>query len=712
MTALVIIYFGFTLLGCMSGLLLIFYLIRVHRLPGVLPFTGLVAALTTIQGLFLLLMATADPTIAYTLTRLRLMVFAVTGFLWLTFVLSYTGHWNRFIRRLLSGLLVISALHIGFIASPWAQPYYFVMWWSEAVSFITVDRFRFGPVAGLTSLITVSTVAVGFFFIVRELMTARGSQRPPLLWIALGIVMLLLFTLFSTFFGGMLPLNLTPIGITLMLLLCGWGILRGGLFELTTAAQNTVFTSLPDPMLVVNERERVLLVNPAAQMLFAGTTAPVLDQPLADLLARQQVVLPADWRQLAVFELAVAGQVFSARLFPVRLANGYQVGRALVLHDITMQKQIEADLRHERKLLERMASLIPDYLHLFDLTLGRPVYLNRPFADFLGYTMEDLAKLGPSVVAALLHPDDLVVERSFGDRYVALKDGQIMETEYRWRQKSGGYVWLNVRESAFQRDANGKVTQILGIIRNVNERRSAEDERQQLLLQLQQANRNLTDFAYVISHDLKAPLRGVTTIADWLSTQYEQQLDVEGQQLLSLLKDRVQRMEQMIMGVLDYSRVGTNGQAVLPVALDCLIVELCAELDLPPHIRLTVADSLPTLAIDAVQLRQIFQNLIDNAIKFCDKPHGEIMIRCQRAGDMWEFAVQDNGPGIPAVHFERIFQLFETLGPKHSTAGSGIGLAIVKRIVEAHHGRIWVESAPGAGATFYFTLPIYPAAQL
>ena len=224
-------------------------------------------------------------------------------------------------------------------------------------------------------------------------------------------------------------------------------------------------------------------------------------------------------------------------------------------------------------------------------------------------------------------------------------------------------------------------------------------------VQLESANAELQSFAYVVSHDLKAPLRGIRQLTDWLSSDYADKLDDEGREMLHLVTTRAERLQQLIDGILDYSRIGRDSRAEEWVELDSLVRDTIELLSPPEHIQVTVDTELPVVMGDPVHLQRVFQNLIGNAIKFVDKPQGIIHVGCTGTASQWQFSVTDNGPGIAAEHCERVFQMFQTVSPRGCNEGSGIGLAVVKKIVESWGGTVWVESQRGEGSTFYFTRP-------
>jgi two-component system, LuxR family, sensor kinase FixL len=403
----------------------------------------------------------------------------------------------------------------------------------------------------------------------------------------------------------------------------------------------------------------------------------------------------------------IDGQVFWTRLqsIPTRQDDGTVVWNG-VESNITVQKEAEIALERSRRMIERITKMLPDVIHVFDLTERKPIYINRGFNELLGYTLDDFLQLGANYLEQLMHPDDYAVEKTFGNRYASLPDDEIIETEYRWQHKTRGIIWMNVREMVYERDADGTAIQILGTLRDVTERKISEEQRQQLAIQLEAANRDLKDFAYIISHDLKAPLRGVSSIAHWLTSHYGDKFDDEGKELIVLLGGRVRRMEQMISGVLEYSRIGHKNMRGTSIDLNDMIAQIIQDIVPEDRIKVIVENNLPILTIDPVRIRQVFQNLIDNSVKHMDKPEGEIRIGCERQGESWCFRVQDNGPGIAEEHFERIFQMFQTLVSRDKTENAGIGLTLIKRIIELYKGNIWLTSTLGQGSTFYFTIPI------
>ncbi|TGE16297.1 HAMP domain-containing protein [Hymenobacter elongatus] len=222
--------------------------------------------------------------------------------------------------------------------------------------------------------------------------------------------------------------------------------------------------------------------------------------------------------------------------------------------------------------------------------------------------------------------------------------------------------------------------------------------------QLERRNQELDQFAYVVSHDLKAPLRGIESASRWIEEDLGQNLPDHIREFLLLMRTRVHRMENLISGILDLARVGRTKQADERISVRELLTEIVDSLALPPGFQVQLPTYLPTLTSNRVQLQQVFTNLISNALKYHDTPAtGIVRIGCREDRQQYTFSVADNGPGIDPEYHERIFVIFQTLVERDTMESTGVGLAIVKKIVERQGGTIHVESAEGQGATFTFT---------
>ena len=231
------------------------------------------------------------------------------------------------------------------------------------------------------------------------------------------------------------------------------------------------------------------------------------------------------------------------------------------------------------------------------------------------------------------------------------------------------------------------------------------DDRESLLKQIESINKEFQDFVYIISHDLKAPLRAITALTDWISTDYADKFDADGKEQLKMLNTRVTRMQNLLDGVLQYSRIGRVKEDPAPIDLNQLLPEVIRSLDVPAKIHITVEGKLPVITSEPTRIQQLFTHLLSNAVRFMDKPEGFVKVACTEENGFWKFSVTDNGPGIPEQHFEKIFRLFQTLQAKDQFESTGVGLTLAKKIVELNGGKIWLTSTVGRGSTFFFTFP-------
>jgi PAS domain S-box-containing protein len=251
------------------------------------------------------------------------------------------------------------------------------------------------------------------------------------------------------------------------------------------------------------------------------------------------------------------------------------------------------------------------------------------------------------------------------------------------------------------------------LCREIEERRRAEEQLAQKAKELARSNADLEQFAYLVSHDLQEPLHVAAGFLQLLARRYQGHLDPKGQEFITCALDSLSRLEQQIKDLLDYSRVTTRGKDFTWVEAGEVVEQVLKDMSLiiqEKKATVTVAP-LPRVKADASQLARVFQNLIGNALKFSGDDPPDISLGAERGEGEWRFWVKDRGIGIHPKDQERIFLMFERLHARSRYPGTGIGLTICKKIIERHGGRIWVESEPGAGSTFYFTIPIPPEDQ-
>jgi light-regulated signal transduction histidine kinase (bacteriophytochrome) len=256
-------------------------------------------------------------------------------------------------------------------------------------------------------------------------------------------------------------------------------------------------------------------------------------------------------------------------------------------------------------------------------------------------------------------------------------------------------------------DPQGKPKEIIGIAINTTPSRIAEEELQETLKQLKRSNAELEQFAYVASHDLQEPLRMITSFLQLLQRRYEHQLDSDAHEFIQFAVDGATRMQEMVNDLLAYSRIERKTGKFEDVNTEDILKQITfdSRLLIEENNADISYDNLPVVRADYPQMVQVFQNLLSNSIKYNDQERPKIHISAEKRDNDWVFKVEDNGIGIDPKHGERVFKIFQRLHARDEYDGTGIGLAIVKRIIERHGGVIWYDSQPGQGATFYFNIP-------
>jgi PAS domain S-box-containing protein len=336
---------------------------------------------------------------------------------------------------------------------------------------------------------------------------------------------------------------------------------------------------------------------------------------------------------------------------------------------------------------------------------GRFRTTNRSFSEMLGFTQAELCE---RTLLGVTHQEDL----GGSDPLSTLLSGssKSVQLEQRYIHKDGHVVW-GVLAVSLVRNEHGAPRYFVAQVTDITARKEAEQALARHMANLERSNADLEAFAYVASHDLQQPLRTVTSYAHLLADRYRGTWDERADRWLGFIVTGVERMQRLVSDLLALARISTDAAAFAATDTGAIVERAWQSLR-DSHDRdgahLTMG-ALPRLSADAVQLHQLFQNLLDNAWKY-RRPSLPLQVsitarRHEEDGVVWEFAVRDNGIGLDMVHADHIFEVFRRLHREQEHDGTGIGLAICRRIVERHGGRIWVKSRPGHGATFSFTLP-------
>jgi PAS domain S-box-containing protein len=337
---------------------------------------------------------------------------------------------------------------------------------------------------------------------------------------------------------------------------------------------------------------------------------------------------------------------------------------------------------------------------------GRYRQTNRCFSEMLGYTQAELAD---RTVAQVMHPDDVAATEAHQARLLS-GEIQSFQIEKRYLHKDGHVVWT-VLAVTLVYDQRGAPDYFVSQVTDISARKEAEQVLARHTANLERSNADLEAFAYVASHDLQQPLRTVSSYVQLFRDRYHGRLDERADRWLGFIMAGVERMQRLVNDLLALARIRTDGGAFTSTDTRAIVERTWHGLKAAygiDHARLSLG-TLPVISADGAQLQQLFQNLLDNAWKY-RRPmvmlHVEVAATRYAGGDaVWEFSVRDNGIGLDMTHADRIFEIFQRLHREQEYGGTGIGLAICRRIVERHGGRIWVRARPEHGATFSFTLP-------
>jgi PAS domain S-box-containing protein len=375
--------------------------------------------------------------------------------------------------------------------------------------------------------------------------------------------------------------------------------------------------------------------------------------------------------------------------------------------------------RRYRALIEQIP--VVTFMAALDETVHE-LYVSPQIETLLGFSQAEWLD-DPFLWYNRLHPDDR--ERWQNEFARTCATGVQFRSEYRLIARDGRVVWVH-GECQIIRDEAGQPSFLQGVAYDISETKRAEEALQRLHGDLElivqqrtaelakanaeliRSNTDLSQFAYVASHDLQEPLRMMASFAQLLAERYQGKLDADADEFIHFITDGAGRMQRLINDLLLYSRVGKGEIAMAPVNCDTVVAMACQNLQtaITQSKGSVSADKLPMVLGNDAQLVQLLQNLVGNAIKFARQDvTPEVRIGAKKQADEWLFWVRDNGIGFDPNHAERIFLIFQRLRPRVEYAGTGIGLAICRKIVERHGGRIWAESAPDKGSTFYFTLP-------
>jgi PAS domain S-box-containing protein len=477
----------------------------------------------------------------------------------------------------------------------------------------------------------------------------------------------------------------------------------------------------PDAMVVVNQSGEIVLLNVQAEKQFGYSRDELIGQKVKNIIPEGFAErLIADGTRSAADALAqqigtgieLIGRRKDRSEFPIEImlsplenAGGILVTAAI--RNISVRKeaeerlvQITRELTLKHQLLDSVVEGTTDPIYVRDLE-NRFTLANSACSKVFDLTVDQV--LGRTLRELLPSDSYYAVAQSDQEILCAGDTRTVEETA-----EIDGIVRTYLTTKGPYRDADQKTIGTIGIARDITERKNSELQLVKTVGELKRSNDELQQFAYVASHDLQEPLRMVASYTQLLGKRYKGRLDSDADEFIAFAVDGCNRMQRLIQDLLAYSRAGTTGKVLREISGESALKDALTNLraTIEQSGAVVTHDSLPALTTDGMHLTQVFQNLVGNAIKYRSAavPHVHISAAKNR-GKEWIFAVQDNGLGIDPRYFERIFILFQRLHGRDEFEGTGIGLAICKKLVEQLGGRIWVESQLGKGSTFYFVLP-------
>lgn len=390
----------------------------------------------------------------------------------------------------------------------------------------------------------------------------------------------------------------------------------------------------------------------------------------------------------------IDGRILERDFIPI-YEDGVYKGHLWTYRDVTLRRKFRESIEAER---QKYSSIIANMnLGLIEVNTNDEILMvNQSFEEMSGYVEKELlGKKGKEVL--LTKESQLTLSQENKNRLKGQSNSYEVEAITRKGEKRH---WLI--SGAPNYNLNGQVAGSIGIHLDITEFKNLELQKESLLKKLEKSNDELQEYAHVVSHDLKSPLRSINALVNWIKEDNKDQLAIETQDHLTMIETTLEKMEQLISDVLEYSSIGSSSSVLQQVDLNVVMTDIRALLHCPDHITLSWNQKLPTIIADKIKIQQLFQNLMSNAIRYCDKDPGVVTIDFTENALQYTFSVKDNGIGISEEYHHKIFKIFQSLNMhKEST---GIGLSIVKKIVDLYKGDIWLESTVGEGTTFFFTI--------
>ncbi len=461
--------------------------------------------------------------------------------------------------------------------------------------------------------------------------------------------------------------------------------------------------TIKHPVAITNLKGKIIFCNPELANLFNLRSSEILETNLYDLFRTDGAPIPTmsniDVWQNTQIKLVTKGEGkenVSLLTKPELLMDSDKKPLAIVLSFIQLDEEPEQPETDQKS----------DYKLIFDNTKDVFFELDKNGKIIeISPSIKDLTQIEPEK-ALNKKLEFILADHTDHDNFLKAvhRQQEVDNFDVTISDADDKLIPCSITAKVIKKE-NDEEIRIIGSIRNVIERKREEQKRIKALRELEAVNKDLMNFAHITSHDLKSPLRAINTLANWILMDRENKLTSEAKKHMQLLIDRSERMHRLIEAIFEYINIVNFQAEKVKIDMNKMLQNIIHKISVPQNFSIQIDEKLPTIFFERTRIEQIFENLLENSIRFMDKKEGKIIIKGQDKGSMWEFSVTDNGPGIEEKYFDKVFQIFQTLDPIEDNDGTGIGLALVKKIIDKYNGKIWLRSKPEAGLSVIFTIP-------